>query len=85
MTHQLPPDILARVEAQIAAGAYADPDAVLRDALDGLERRQRSLEHLRAMVREADEDIAAGRIGYFDVSATMRAVQERLESSSTQR
>lgn len=74
MTHQLPPDILARVEAQIAAGAYADPDAVLRDALDGLERRQQSLERLRAMVREADEDIAAGRVGSFDASRTFNRV-----------
>jgi Arc/MetJ-type ribon-helix-helix transcriptional regulator len=63
------------VEAQIATGAYADHAAVLRDALDGLERRHRSLDHLRDMVREADEDIATGRVGFFDVDATLRAVE----------
>jgi Arc/MetJ-type ribon-helix-helix transcriptional regulator len=83
MTHQLPPDLLERVAAQIATGAYADPDAVLRDAMDGLERRQRSLETLQSMVREAEDDIAAGRVGYFDVQATMQAVEQRQSARTT--
>jgi putative addiction module CopG family antidote len=82
MTLQLPPDIAARVQAQLASGEYADPSAVLRDALDGLERRQRSLAQLRSMVQEADEDIAAGRVGPFDVDATMRTVASRLNEQA---
>jgi Arc/MetJ-type ribon-helix-helix transcriptional regulator len=69
----------ARVQAQLATGAYASPDEVLREALDTLERRQRSLEKLQTMVREADEDIAAGRVGPFDKEATMRAVVAKVE------
>jgi hypothetical protein len=30
------------------------------------------------MVREADEDIAAGRVGTFDAEETKRVVRERL-------
>ena len=78
MSFQIPADIDARVQAQIASGGYETPDAVLRDAMDSLERRQRSLVQLQAMVREADADVAAGRVGYFDVDTTMRAVQLRL-------
>jgi antitoxin ParD1/3/4 len=81
MAYELSPDINARVQAQLATGEFSTPDEVLREALDTLERRQRSLEKLQAMVREAEEDIAAGRVGPFDKEATMRAVMERVEAA----
>jgi Arc/MetJ-type ribon-helix-helix transcriptional regulator len=81
MAYQIPPDIDVRVQAHLATGEFPNADAVLREALDALERRQRSLEKLQAMVREADEDIAAGRVGPFDKDATMRAVMNRVESA----
>jgi antitoxin ParD1/3/4 len=81
MAYELSPDINARVQAQLATGEFSTPDEVLREALDTLERRQRSLEKLQAMVREAEEDFAAGRVGPFDKEATMRAVMERVEAA----
>lgn len=80
MAYELSPDINARVQAQLATGEFSTPDEVLREALDTLERRQRSLEKLQAMVREAEEDIATGRVGPFDKEATMRAVMERVQA-----
>jgi hypothetical protein len=38
------------------------------------------IEELRDMVREADEDIAAGRVGPFNAEETKAAVQKRLEA-----
>jgi putative addiction module CopG family antidote len=78
MAYQIPPDIDARVQAHLATGEYPSADAVLREALDALERRQQSLKRLQDMVREAEEDVAAGRVGYFDADATMRAVMARV-------
>lgn len=81
MASQLPADVAARVQAQLATGEFPNADDVLREALDALERRQQSLRQLRDMVREAEEDVAAGRVGYFDAEATMRAVMARVEAA----
>jgi putative addiction module CopG family antidote len=66
MNTSLPVDIQQRIDAQLATGVFASQEEVLREALDGLERRQRSLSRLREMVAEAEEDIAAGRVDTFD-------------------
>ena len=81
MANQLPADVDARVQAQLATGEFPSADDVLREALDALERRQQSLQRLREMVREAEEDVAAGRVGCFDAEATMRAVIARVEQT----
>jgi Arc/MetJ-type ribon-helix-helix transcriptional regulator len=64
----------------LATGEFPSADAVLREALDTLERRQQSLKRLQDMVREAEEDVTAGRVGYFDAEATMRAVMARVDA-----
>ena len=81
MANQLPADVDARVQAQLATGEFPTADDVLREALDALERGQHSLQRLREMVREAEEDVAAGRVGCFDAEATMRAVMARVEQA----
>lgn len=78
MSYQLPPDVEQRVKAQLATGHFTTESEVLREALDTLEKRQRGLQQLREMVKEADEDIASGRIGPFNAEDTKRAVRERL-------
>lgn len=78
----LPTDIALRVHAQVASGAFASEEEVLRHAMDSLERRQASLEELRSMVRSADADIAAGRVGTFNVDRTVQAIDRRLASDS---
>lgn len=80
MPYQLPADLERRVRAQIESGQFETEDDVLREAIDTLEKRQRGLESLRDMVREADEDIAAGRVGPFNADKTKIAVKERLEA-----
>jgi putative addiction module CopG family antidote len=81
MANQLPADVNARVQAQLATGEFPSADDVLREALDALVRRQQSLQRLREMVREAEEDVAAGRVGCFDADATMRAVMGSRKAS----
>ena len=80
MQYQFPSDIQQRVQAQIKTGPFETEDDVLREAIDTLERRQHGLRKLQEMVREADEDIAAGRVGPFDADKTKAAVRERLEA-----
>jgi Arc/MetJ-type ribon-helix-helix transcriptional regulator len=79
MAYQIPPDVDARIQAHLATGDFPSADAVLREALDTLERRQQSMKRLQDMVRDAEEDVAAGRVGYFDAEATMRAVMARVD------
>ncbi len=78
MSHELPPDLEERIKAQIETGQFETEEDVLREALDTLEKRQRGLEEVRQMAREADDDIAAGRVGPFDAEETKRAVRQRL-------
>jgi Arc/MetJ-type ribon-helix-helix transcriptional regulator len=78
MAYSFPPDIAQRMQAQMMTGQFLTEDDVLREAIDALERRQQSLRTLQAMVREADEDISAGRVGTFDADETKRAVRMRL-------
>lgn len=80
MPYQLPADLEQRVRAQIENGQFQTEDDVLREAMDTLEKRQRGLQALRDMVREADEDIAAGRVGPFNADETKNAVKKRLEA-----
>ena len=84
MANQLPADVNARVQAQLATGEFPSADDVLREALDALERRQQSLQRLREMVREAEDDVATGRVGCFDADATMRAVMARVDVDRSQ-
>jgi hypothetical protein len=50
----------------------------VRRGVDALERRQQSLESLRAMVAVAEEDAASGRIAPLDRVAIQCEVRERL-------
>jgi len=78
MSIDLPPDLEERIRAQIVSGDFQSEQDVLREALNTLEKRQQGLVELRQMIEEAEEDIAAGRVGPFDTAATKHAVRERL-------
>lgn len=80
MPYRFPSDIEDRVRAQIETGQFETEDDVLREAIDALEKRQRGLRQLQDMVGEADEDIAAGRVGPFNADETKIAVRERLQA-----
>jgi Arc/MetJ-type ribon-helix-helix transcriptional regulator len=77
MSLSLPADLQARVDAQIATGLFQNEEHVLREALATLEQRK-WISKLRAMVAEADQDVAVGRIGPFDIDATMSRIEARL-------
>jgi putative addiction module CopG family antidote len=78
--YQLPSDLEERVRAQIESGQFETEAEVLREAIDTLEKRQCALGSLRNMVREADEDIAAGRVGPFCADETKNVVRRRLKT-----
>ncbi len=78
MSIDLPPDLEKRIRAQILSGDFQSEQDVVREALNTLEKRQQGLGELRQMIDEAEEDIAARRVGPFDTAATKQAVRERL-------
>ena len=82
MTYQFPADIQHRIQAQLATCQFANEDKVLREAISTLER-ELSLKRIQVMVKEADKDIAAGKIGPFDAAATHAAL-DRLLAENTQ-
>ena len=80
MLYDFPSDIQQRVRAQMESGQFETEDDVLREAINTLEKRQRGLRKLQDMVREADEDIAAGRVGPFNADETKNAIRKRLQA-----
>lgn len=78
MSIDLPPDLEARIRAQIVSGDFQSEQDVVREALDTLEKRQQGLVELRQLVEEAEKDVAAGRVAPFDTAATKHTVRERL-------
>lgn len=85
MAYPIPPDLEARVQAQVTTGRFGSKDDVLREALDTLEKRQCGLEELQSLVREAEADIAAGRVGEFDVDRTIDSLEARLAQQQNSR
>lgn len=78
MPYQLPSDIQQRVRAQMETGQFQTEGDVLREAIDTFEKLQRGLRAIRDMVHEADEDIAAGRVGPFNADETRIAVKKHV-------
>jgi Arc/MetJ-type ribon-helix-helix transcriptional regulator len=78
--YQVPSDIEQRIRAEVESGEFETADDVLREAIDTLERRQRGLQAARDMVREADDDIAAGRVASFNAEESKKFVRRRLRA-----
>src|SRR3954471_9509130 len=75
----------AFVRAQVATGRYANASEVIREALRRYEDDESKLAHLRALVQEAEEDIAAGReINIDDPRAYAASVRSRTRDRLTQ-
>lgn len=74
----LPTDLAAQIHAQVASGNFQSEEQVLREALAALEHRQQGLARLRALVAEAEADVAAGRVGPFDRDELKREVRAQL-------
>jgi putative addiction module CopG family antidote len=78
MSISLPADLASLVQAQLATGQYASEEQVLREALATLERRRRSMAHLKELIRAAEDDVAAGRVAPFDRDELKREVRAKL-------
>jgi putative addiction module CopG family antidote len=65
MSIDLSPDVWNEIQRQVATGAFATPDEVLREALAALQSREDAIrserEEVREALREAAEDLRAGR------------------------
>ncbi len=55
MTVQIAPDIASKIEEKIATGNYLDADAVIREAMDLLEERDRNHAWLLAALAEGEQ------------------------------
>jgi Arc/MetJ-type ribon-helix-helix transcriptional regulator len=78
MNYSLPADIEQRIDARLASGAFASKEDVLREAMEGLVRRQQGLSQQKQLVAVAEKDVAAGRVGVFDRETIKRDVRTRL-------
>jgi Arc/MetJ-type ribon-helix-helix transcriptional regulator len=77
MSVDLAPDIWNEIQRHVATGVFATPEEVLREALSALRSRneaiEREREEVREAIREATEDLKAGRYRpAADVSRDMR-------------
>jgi putative addiction module CopG family antidote len=78
MSINVPADLAAQIHAQIATGQFQTEEQVLREALSTLQRRQASIVRLQAMIREAEDDLVAGRVGSFNREELKREVRAQL-------
>jgi Arc/MetJ-type ribon-helix-helix transcriptional regulator len=77
MSVDLSPDIWNEIQRHVATGVFATPDEVLREALAAMrardEARKLEREEVNEALREATEDLKAGRFRpAADVSRDMR-------------
>jgi antitoxin ParD1/3/4 len=60
MASQLSPDIEARIQQKVAAGAFPDADEVIREAMRLLDMQERQLEVLRAKLQSGLDQLDRG-------------------------
>ncbi len=58
----------AFVDEQVETGAYQDADAVLREALALLRKRDEKVARLRGLIQEGIDDIENGRVYEYDTA-----------------
>lgn len=78
MSTNIPTDLQAFVSQQVADGAYASTDEVVRDALCVLHDLTARRDQLRADVQLGIDDAAPGLAGPLDVEALIERCTQRL-------
>ncbi|WFR96347.1 type II toxin-antitoxin system ParD family antitoxin [Rhizobium tumorigenes] len=58
----------AFVDEQVETGAYQDADAVLREALALLRKRDEKVARLRGLIQEGIDDIENGRVYEYETA-----------------
>lgn len=82
MTIEMPPDLEQRIQAQVDRGRYDSALAVVREAMDSLEQRQRAALEIQRMIAETEEDVRHGRLDEFDAEETKAALRKMLRQDS---
>lgn len=80
MALRLPPRLAAMVQERIESGRYPDDVAVVDEALRLLEERDK-LEHLRALVDEADAAVARGEVVDWTPDLLDELLREAIEDN----
>jgi putative addiction module CopG family antidote len=81
MNVSVPSEFVAFVDQLVSGGAYPTPDAVVGDALALMRDRRAKLDELKASLREAQDQIARGECGPFDVEEILAAGRQSLAGS----
>lgn len=80
MSVTLPPELEATIQEKIERGGYDDAAAVVREALRLLEERDR-LTHLRALIAEAEAEVARGEVVDWTPNFMERLIRESEEDA----
>ena len=81
MSIQIPPDIEARIQQKVAAGAFPDADEVIHEAMRLLDAQERRLEELRAKLQIGLDQLDRGEKVLFTpelVEQMRREADERI-------
>ncbi len=65
MAIQLSPEIEARIQQKVAAGAFPDADEVIREAMRLLDEQERQLDELRAKLQIGLDQLDRGESAPF--------------------
>ena len=80
VTVRVPTRLVAMAEAQVAGGRFEDVDAVVERALREYAERERKLEHLRALLKEGEEQLARGEYVVWTPTLMSEIAQEAREA-----
>jgi antitoxin ParD1/3/4 len=68
----------AFIEEQVQAGSYKSADEVVRAGLRLLRKQEAKIAELRALIKEGEDDFAAGRFVEFSSAGELTAHIKRL-------
>lgn len=85
MTIELPPEIERYVADQVSRGNYATANEFVAEVLQRQQMEDAmEIDHLRALVSEADDDLAHGRVSSIDMDEVVKTAFERLDAEQAE-
>lgn len=82
VTVHVPTRLVEMAEAQVAGGRFDDVDAVIACALDEYGERERKLIHLRALLKEGEDQLARGEYVEWTPTLMSEIAQEAREAAA---
>jgi len=80
VTVRVPTRLVVMAEAQVADGRFDNVGAVIEHALHEYDERGRKLEHLRALLKEGEEQLARGEYVEWTPTLMSDIAQEAREA-----